>query len=374
MRNADMGRDKYELDTPCLVIALEWLDRNLKRLHETVESAGKTIRPHAKTHKCSTLARRQLDAGAVGVCAAKVSEAEALEATGVRGVLLTGPAPTRRKIGRLVRLLRDDPGLMAVVDSLEYARMLNRAVSGRRLSMKVLIDVDVGLGRSGVTPEKAVELALAVDALPSLEVTGIQAYAGQVQHVRSYGERRRLSLHCMRRAARVFTAMKKSGLNAGIFSGGGTGTYDMDIHIPELTELQAGSYALMDAEYADIGAGGRRRLGDVLKPALTLLTTVVSANRKGFVTVDAGLKSMYRHGGIPRVLAPAGRGFRYDWFGDEYGRVCYPKDVPAPKPGSVMELMVSHCDPTVNLFDRFYVTRNDKVVDVWSIDLRGKSQ
>jgi D-serine deaminase-like pyridoxal phosphate-dependent protein len=374
MRTSDIGRNKYDLDTPCLVVDIDRLERNMKRLHEAAAAAGKSVRPHAKTHKCSAIARRQIEAGAVGVCAAKVAEAEALEAAGVRGVLVTGPVTTRLKMRRLVRLLRGDPALLTVVDDLESARMLNRTVLGQRLSMGVLIDVDAGLGRSGVAPEQAVELALAVDALPSLRVKGIQAYAGQVQHIPSYAERRRLSLRCMRRAARAFVAMKEAGLNAEIFSGGGTGTYDIDIGIPELTELQAGSYVLMDVEYADIGAMGRHRLGDVLKPALTLLTTVVSANQEGFVTVDAGLKSLYRHGGIPRVLVPAGRGLRYDWFGDEYGKILYSKGTPAPKPGSVIELMVSHCDPTVNLFDRFHVTRNQKVIDVWLVDLRGKSQ
>lgn len=371
----DIGCRKHDLDTPCLMIDLDTLDKNMKLVHEATRAVGKNVRPHAKTHKCSTLARKQLEAGAVGVCAAKVSEAEALVAAGVSGILITCPLSTPRKVERFVSLLGADPTVMVVVDHIDGVRLLDRLLRTGDLTASVLIDLDVGLGRTGVSVEEAAAFAGQLRDLPSLRVKGVQAYAGHLQHVSSYDQRARASRHAMRRAADVFESLRREGFSVEILSGAGTGTYDADLAVPELTELQVGSYVLMDVEYMDIGGPGGRRLGDSLRPSLTLLTSVISANQKGFVTVDAGLKSLYQHGGIPRVVsADADKGYSYDWFGDEQGKILFPETSPPPKLGTVLELAVSHCDPTVNLFDHYYVTRDDKLVDVWDIDLRGKSQ
>ncbi|MCX5878718.1 MAG: DSD1 family PLP-dependent enzyme, partial [Deltaproteobacteria bacterium] len=167
---------------------------------------------------------------------------------------------------------------------------------------------------------------------------------------------------------------KKTWPECRIFSGAGTGTHDIDTRIPELTELQAGSYTVMDAEYLAIGSAENPTRFDAFHPALTILTTVVSTNQKGFVTVDAGLKAIYRDGANPIVLSPSQGGMVYDWFGDEYGKISFAQEVDVSPLGSVLELIVSHCDPTINLFDRFYVAQNGKVIDVWEIDLRGRSQ
>ena len=156
-----------------------------------------------------------------------------------------------------------------------------------------------------------------------------------------------------------------------IFSGSGTGTFDIDIEIPELTEMQLGSYIFMDAEYLGI----EWKTGSApFMPALTLLATVVSAGRDGYVTIDAGLKSLYRDGGSPRVVRRESSGWRYEWFGDEYGKIIVPEGTPPPRPGERIELVISHCDPTINLFDRMYAVRNGKVEEIWDIDLRGMSR
>jgi D-serine deaminase-like pyridoxal phosphate-dependent protein len=366
-----IGGSKFDLDTPCLLLDIDILERNLRFAREFALSAGKTLRPHAKTHKCSAIARLQLEAGAAGICVAKISEAEALIRAGIQDVLVTGPVVSRPKVERLLDCLEENPSLMVVLDHADNARELHAALSRRGLTLDVLVDVDVGLERTGVTPEDALGLASCIGMLPTLRLRGIQAYAGHAQHIAGHGERRRISLECMERAAAVFRAFQWAGFPCDILTGTGTGAFDIDCAIPELTDMQLGSYVFMDAEYLGIGWAEN---GDApFGTALRLLTTVVSVNHRGFVTVDAGLKALYRDGGVPQVVYPQGA-LSYDWFGDEYGKVFLPEDSVRLRPGDPVELVVSHCDPTVNLFDRYYVTRGNRVVDVWEIDLRRKCQ
>ena len=369
-----VGKNKHELDTPCLVIDLDIIDDNIQKMQVFARTHGKQLRPHAKTHKCSIIARKQIENGAIGVCAAKISEAEGLVAQGIAGVLVTGPVVTDWKIKRLLDCLEKAPSLMVVVDNLENVKLLHDALRNRKLSLDVLLDIDVGLQRTGVSPDNALELARRIAGFHSLRLRGIQAYAGQVQHIKGYDARRQVSLHCMQKAAGVFSQLRKAGIPCEIFTGAGTGTYDIDVRVPDLTELQVGSYVLMDAEYMGIGSAQSPERFSDFRPALSLLTAVVSVNQKGFVTVDAGLKALYKHGGTPIVLSPHASGLQYDWFGDEYGRLSFQVAQNAPRLGDVIELVVSHCDPTINQFDCFYVTQSDKVVDTWTIDLRGKCQ
>ncbi|MEO8400005.1 MAG: DSD1 family PLP-dependent enzyme, partial [Ignavibacteriaceae bacterium] len=202
---------------------------------------------------------------------------------------------------------------------------------------------------------------------------GIQAYAGHVQHIHSYEERKKISHRCLKEAVDVFQDLNSSIPSCTIFSSSGTGTFDIDLDVPEVSELQAGSYICMDTEYLEIEANDKSAQL-VFEPSLRLLTTVVSANQKNFVTVDAGLKALYQDGGMPQVITPENSGFKYDWFGDEYGRITCSNNSKFPAVGTVIELVTSHCDPTINLFDRYFLTRDEKVVGSWQIDLRGCSQ
>jgi D-serine deaminase-like pyridoxal phosphate-dependent protein len=367
-------KNKFDLDTPCLVLDVDNLEQNLQKMQQTVAAAGKQIRPHAKTHKCSALAKRQLATGAIGACAAKVSEAEALARANVDGILITGPVATSRKIERMLDLLAVSPALMVVVDHIQSIELLAAALRARGLSMDVLLDLDAGLQRTGASLSAAPELAKAILTWPELRLKGIQAYAGQVQHIQAYAERQAASQTCLRAAAAVFRELQNLTPDCVIFSASGTGTFDIDLAIPELTELQVGSYACMDAEYLAVGSAADPAHFASFAPALRLLTTVISANQSGFVTVDAGLKSLYKDGGIPQILGAEQSGLKYTWFGDEYGKISSSDGQPLPALGSVLELVTSHCDPTINLFERFYLTRGEQVVDVWPIDLRGCSQ
>jgi len=365
---------KYELDTPCLMVDIDILEQNIQTMQNAARAAGKNIRPHAKTHKCSILAKKQIRAGAVGVCAAKISEAEMLVDAGIKEVLVTGPVVTARKIERLVAILKKDPTVMVVVDHADNARMLDGALAVENLSMGILLDIDAGMGRTGIQPASALELAEQILQYKHLRLKGIQAYVGFVQHIQAYDERKRASLECMQKAAGVFRKLNKKHRACTIFSGAGTGTYDIDVNIPELTELQVGSYTVMDAEYLNIGSKDDPGRFSAFRPALTLFTTVVSVNRQEFVTVDAGLKSIYRHGGDPFVITREFTSLKYDWFGDEYGKLIGQDHAKLPELGTVLELVTSHCDPTINQFDYFYIAKGDKVIDKWPIDLRGKSQ
>jgi D-serine deaminase-like pyridoxal phosphate-dependent protein len=342
-------------------------------MQSVAEGAGKHLRPHAKTHKCSALAKKQIEAGAIGVCVAKVSEAEVLAHAGLDGILVTGPVATPKKIKRLVSILDAAPSLMAVVDHRDSIDLLEAALSARNLSMDVLLDVDVGLHRTGVRPADALGLAEYILSRSRLRLRGIQAYAGQVQHIGSYDARKSASHACLHQVVPIFRELHANVETCTILSTSGTGTFDIDISIPEVTELQVGSYVCMDVEYLAIGSAEDSARFAPFDPALRLRTTIVSANQTGFVTVDAGLKSLYQDGGVPQVLGDHA-GLEYNWFGDEYGKMSYPQDAQAPTLGTVLELVTSHCDPTINLFDRFYVTRGPQVVGVWAIDLRGCSQ
>ena len=372
---AKMQMNKFDLDTPCLVLDLEILEENLGKMQASANAAGKKLRPHAKTHKCSILAKKQLEKGAIGVCVAKVSEAEALVNSGVHGVLITGALAVERKVKRLAAFLRRSPSLMTVIDHPKNIDLLEKHLADHDLRIDVLVDIDIGLGRTGVSPDRGLELADFVMASDHLRLRGIQAYAGHVQHIQSYEDRRKASKESLGRASALFRRLQAKGTGCTIFSGSGTGTSDIDLSIPELTELQVGSYAVMDAEYMSIETAGSTALSDSFRPALTLLTSVVNVSHETHVTVDAGLKSLYRDGASPRVVTREYSGLRYDWFGDEYGMLSPAEGSHSlPKLGATLELVVSHCDPTVNQFDCFHIVRGDEVVDVWPIDLRGKSQ
>lgn len=366
------GISKWELDTPCLVIDEDKLEQNIRTMQAYVDSFGKQIRPHAKTHKCSRIAKMQMEAGCVGICVAKVSEAEVLVKNGLRGVLITSPVVTDHKIERLMECLSRDPDLMVVVDNAVNARRLNETAEKRSLRLNVLVDLDPGMGRTGVSFEDGLAMGQLIEGLPSLGLCGVQCYAGHVQHISSFNERYRASLDWMEQAAEVVRQFRKSGLPCDIFTGAGTGTYEIDCRIPELTDLQVGSYTMMDAEYLSIGSSQDPSRFAKFPPALTLLTTVISVNHPGFATVDAGLKALYHHGGTPYVLHPPDARLKYEWRGDEHGRIVLQDLSQRLEIGQVLELVVSHCDPTVNLFDVLYLTRNDIVTDVWPVDMRGK--
>jgi len=368
-----IGLPKYELDTPCLILDIDALEYNLQLMQQHGLKHKVNIRPHAKTHKCSRLAKHQLQFGAIGICTTKLSEAEILVNNGINDVLITSPIVSQQKIKKLLNLIKLAPGLMVVTDNLANISDLNNAAASVAQVINVLVDVDAGIGRTGCSPASAVELAKNIDKCQWLMLRGIQCYAGNLQHVVAYEIRKNASIKAMKMAGKIINFLKEKKADPLIFTGSGTGTYDIDIDVAEVTEIQPGSYAVMDVEYYLIGTKNSPKF-TTFKHALTLLTTVISSNRKEHVTVDAGTKAIYVDQIKPQIINR--KNLSYDWagFGDEHGKVLANSNESLPVNGDVLELIVPHCDPTINLFDTFYITKNNRVVDVWDIDLRGKSQ
>ena len=365
--------NKFELDTPCLVIDKQALMYNIKQMQDQVNQTSKALRPHIKTHKCSTLAKLQVEHGALGVAAAKISEALVLAEQGLKHTLITSPVVTEAKIENLITCRMQDEGLIVVCDSMENASRLDKAMCVEGLQLNVLVDLDPGVARTGVSTEQALILGAHIHHECShLNLLGIQCYAGNLQHVHDFDARKQASSAVMQKASAVRRAFIDQNLPCEILTGSGTGTYDIDSACPEVTEVQPGSYTVMDMEYRNIASRDNPKGFDVFKPAMTMLVTVISANHDTHVTVDAGTKSLYFDPTTkPWVISHPG--LYYDWagFGDEHGKITADKGVVLPKVGDILELIVPHCDPTINLHEQLVITEHDEVKDYWDIDMRG---
>jgi 3-hydroxy-D-aspartate aldolase len=306
-----MTRD--EIPTPALLLDLDRFERNIARMAAHVRAAGKGLRPHAKTHRCPEIARRQVAAGALGVACAKLGEAEVMARAGIRGLLITTEVVAPSAIRRLTRLVAEAPDTMVVVDNAENIEALAQAGAEDRVTLDVLIDIDVGGRRTGAQPgDAAVALGRLVTSKSSLRLRGLQGYAGQCAHVVGWEARRRASQEAMAPLMDTRRRFESAGLPVDIVAGGSTGTHDIDVELPGLTELQSGSYCVMDVDYRRIG--GRR--GDVMtefETALTVVATVVSVPTAERAMVDAGLKATRGS----RPSPPTSRFLRSRWSARE---------------------------------------------------------
>ena len=352
--------------TPCLMLDLDALDRNIMRMADYVRSHGIALRPHAKTHKSRAIASLQRQHGAVGICCATLHEADQL-AGAAPSILLTSPIATVDKFARVGALTARGIDLAVVVDHPSALPALANALSiDQRL--RVLIDVDPGAGRTGVaTPADAVALARAVAAEARLIYGGIQFYCGSEQHITALAARRAAIAARNARLAETVAALKATGLAPPVVTGGGTGTHGIDVEAGLLTELQCGSYVFMDQDYGACELGGAAPF----EQALTVHATVVSANYPGFLTLDAGTKAMATDAGEPLVLAEALKGAVYRFKGDEFGRLDLPQGSPELGVGTRVILVPSHCDPTVNLHGVYHLLRGGAPAGSWLAEARG---
>jgi len=367
-----IGMSKWELDTPALCVDLDRLDGNIQTMQAALAGMGVGCRPHAKSHKCAAIARRQLDAGAIGICTAKLSEAEALAAEGIDRICMTTSVPSPRKIRRAMRLKQRWPEFIQCVDEAQNARDLSDAARDAGVIADVVIDVAVGT-RSGIPPgEGAVALASLVDALPGLRLRGLLSYDGVVQHVTGFEARKHQALASIEANVRTFEAMRKAGLNTGIFSGGGTGTYNIYPQAIPFTDLQVGSYVFMDMQYLAIGgAGGAPAFSD-FAVSLTLVTTVLNNRFAGKLTTDAGTKALTTN--VPHAGVIGEPGMDYVASADEFGVLSFTEASRSYRIGDRLEVIVPHCDPVVNLHDRIHAIRGDRVEAVWPVTARGCCQ
>jgi D-serine deaminase-like pyridoxal phosphate-dependent protein len=367
----DERESRARLITPALVLDLDAMDRNIARMAAYATDHGVSLRPHAKTHKSVQIARRQLDAGALGICCATLGEAEAMAVGGITGLLITSPIVTPAKIQRLVALRQSHDSLMIVVDNMENLRTLEAAADASAFTLDVVVDVDVGLHRTGARdPADAVALAEAAEASGSLRFAGLQGYAGHAQHIEKFAARRKTSHADLAPLKATRDQLAERGIAAPIVSGAGTGTHDIDTEIGLLSELQVGSYVVMDVEYLDVHT--RDGADWPFEPALFVRSTVVSANHDGSATMDAGLKCFATDGPLPRFHVGVPIGAHYESFGDEHGRIVFAEANERLGLGAALECIVPHCDPTVNLYDHYHCVRGETLVDIWPIEARGR--
>ena len=368
-----MPTTKADLPSPALVLDLDRFEANIKKLAEFGRGSGRGLRPHAKTHKCPEIAKRQIAAGALGISASTVAEAEGLAAAGIRGILLTSPIVEKGKIVRMVELARHDPELMLSVGHAREAELLAAVAEGAGVDVGVLVDVDVGDHRTGITPgEPALELAKFLGRSKRLRVRGVQAYAGSASHVVGFAAREKYSRDVMARAVETRRQLQSVGFDAAILSGGSTGTYNIDGALEGMTELQCGSYVFMDVDYRRIGGRDGATYAD-FQPSLKVLSTVVSTTVDDRVTIDAGTKAIDTTTSYAPVVEDRPE-IIYKRAGDEFGIVTVDRETgdggSLPKIGERIEFIVPHCDPTVCLHDRIYACRGETVEGVWPIVAR----
>lgn len=361
------------LPTPALVIDLNLFEENINKMQTYLNEHGIGLRCHAKMHKCPVIARKQLEQGAVGICTATVSEAEAMVSGGVTKILVTSPIVTQDKVDRLMDIRAASEHLGIVVDHEEGARLLNRSAVARNLTLDVYIDLDPGLGRTGIEAGKpALQLARTIlNDLPGLRLSGLQMYAGHCMHVQGFEDRLKKYHDAMKGGLETRERFEKEGIAIPVFSGGGTGTFDMEAELGLVNELQAGSYPFMDVEYRNIGGMGTE-LFESFEPSLFVLVTAISKPQKKLITVDAGFKSFASDTVVPEFRDI--EGLKYHWGGDEHGIVLLNNPSREVRLADKMMMVTSHCDPTVNLYDYYFPYRNGMVEEIWPITARGKSQ
>jgi len=361
---------RARLCTPALVLDLAALERNVVAMAAWCAQHGVALRPHAKTHKSVEVARRQLEAGAVGIAVATIGEAERLTDGGIGNLLITSPLATPAKLGRLRALLERAEGLMVVADSGRGVDDLAEAVAGADRQLIVLVDLGVGRRRTGCAgTEQALAVARRIAGSNSLSFGGVQAYAGHLQHTAAFAERRRQNEVEYASATEVVARLRAGGLAPRMVTGAGTGSHAIDAAGGLFTEMQCGSYVFMDVQYQEVAL--RPDAPQPFEPALFVRTSVISANAAGHVTTDAGLKHFATDGPRPRIARGAPEGAEYHFFGDEHGRIEMP-DAPRHLPvGTALECITPHCDPTVNLYDVYHVVHGDMLVDIWPVDARG---
>ena len=360
-----LGTPIQELDTPLLLLDLDAFNRNVQTMSLFFGERSTSLRPHAKTHKCPQVALRQIEAGAIGITCAKVGEAEVLVQAGICDILVANQVVGPIKVGRLLDLA-ERASMMVAVDNTDNVAQLAHACQEKGVSVRVLVEVDIGMQRCGVQPGQAVlALARQVTDAPGLEFAGLMGYEGHLVMTPDPDERRKKVRQALVPLQETCELLDRAGLPVQIVSGGGTGTYDITGDGPPMTEIEAGSYVFMDTKYCE--------LRPEFEPALSVLSTVISRPEPERIIVDAGMKTMTKEFGWPRPMDVPGVSVRS--LSEEHGSLS------SEEPSSVslglgdkVRFIPSHCCTTVNLHDALYVVQDGRLVDVWPIAARGRAR
>ncbi|MEC8042141.1 MAG: DSD1 family PLP-dependent enzyme [Pseudomonadota bacterium] len=366
------GMDEADIQTPALVLDLDALERNIKKMGDYAAAHGMRHRVHGKMHKSVDVAKLQERlGGAVGVCCQKVSEAEVFVRGGIKDVLVSNQVRDPMKIDRLAQLPTLGSRIIVCVDDLANVAELSAAAQKHGTQLEVFVEIDCGAGRCGVTTTDAVvEIAQAVDAAEGLKFTGIQAYQGAMQHMDSYEDRKAKLDVAIAQVQDAVEGLKAAGIACELVSGGGTGSYYFESNSGVYNELQCGSYAFMDADYGRIlDKDGKRIDQGEWENAFFILTQVMSHAKADKAIVDAGLKAQSVDSGLPVIF---GRDdVEYVKCSDEHGVVADPDGKLAV--GEKLRLVPGHCDPTANVHDWYVGVRNGKVETLWPVSARGKA-
>jgi 3-hydroxy-D-aspartate aldolase len=366
------GMDEADIQTPCLILDLDALERNIVKMGDYAKAHGMRHRVHGKMHKSVDVAKLQERlGGAVGVCCQKVSEAEVFARGGIKDVLVSNQVRDPAKIDRLARLPKLGARTIVCVDDVANVADLSAAAVKHGTQIEVFVEIDCGAGRCGVkTPEEVVAIAKAVAAAPGLKFTGIQAYQGAMQHMDKYEDRKAKLDAAIAQVKSCVDALEAAGLKPDLVSGGGTGSYYFESNSGVYNELQCGSYAFMDADYGRIlDKDGHRIDRGEWENALFILTSVMSHVKADKAICDAGLKAQSVDSGLPVIF---GRDdVKYVKCSDEHGVI---EDAAGVlKVGDKLKLIPGHCDPTCNVHDWYVGVRNGKVEVVWPVSARGKA-
>jgi 3-hydroxy-D-aspartate aldolase len=369
---AMVGMDEADIQTPCLVLDLDALERNIIKMGQFAKDKNMRHRVHGKMHKSVDVALLQEKlGGSCGVCCQKVSEAEAFVRGGIKDVLVSNQVRDPAKIDRLARLPKLGARTICCVDDLANIADLSAAAVKHGTQIECLVEIDCGAGRCGVqSTEDVVAIATAIDAAEGLKFAGLQAYQGAMQHLDDYQERKAKIDVAVAMVADAVAALKSVGLECDIVGGGGTGSYYFEGESGVYNELQCGSYAFMDADYGRIlDRDGKRIDQGEWQNALFLLTSVMSHAKADKAICDAGLKAQSVDSGLPVIFGRTD--VEYIKCSDEHGVIADPDGV--LKVGDKLKLVPGHCDPTCNVHDWYVGVRNGKVEALWPITARGKA-
>ncbi|MBT6095527.1 MAG: DSD1 family PLP-dependent enzyme [Rhodospirillaceae bacterium] len=370
---AEPGDELWQVDTPALIVDLDAFERNLDLMADMVTQAGVKLRPHAKMHKSPWVALQQIERGAIGACCQKVSEAEVMVAGGVADVLVSNQVVGAPKLAKLAKL-NQQASVRVCIDHIDAVSEISAAAEAERVVIDTLVEIDVGAGRCGVQPgQAALELARAIAADPHLSFGGLQAYHGSAQHRRTPQERKEAIDSAIAGTTETVNLLAENGLECAIVGGAGTGTFELEAASGVYNELQCGSYAFMDADYAkNKGADGGPF--DTFEHALFVRAAVMSRPSERSAVVDAGHKACAIDSGLPVPWAMAGA--EMTGMSDEHGVIDITTVNEKPERGDAVLLIPGHCDPTVNLHD-WYVgvrglhTPQARVEHVWPVAARG---
>jgi D-serine deaminase-like pyridoxal phosphate-dependent protein len=327
-------------------------------------TTGIHLRGHVKVHKSTEIARRQIALGSIGVTCATVAECELMSSVGIKNILLTRQPTSKNNIGRVIALAKHDPTFGTVVDDPQAAEWLQSAASAENLKLRTVVDIYAGLTRHGIEKgAPALDLAKQIDSSKNLKLVGMMGYSGTAAHTHGWPERLKKSREDTAGMLETVASARAAGLPIEIVTGGSTGTYNIDSEIKGLTELQAGSFVFMDTGYRTIGGKDDAHEYTDFGMALTVMTTVISQRHANHVTIDAGNKALLK----PTDQVKGRPEVKVENQGAEYGILAWNDTDRAFKLGERVELYPSNLDMSTNVYDRYYVTRGEQIVDIWPI-------